>query len=233
DCDWRPSPPTKNESPSTSSRLPTMLPVIDALTSAMCPLLSATIAMISSAALPNVAFRKPPSAGPDRCASSSVPRPISPASGISDTDADRNTHGDPGIQMSSAHEIGAATSSRLIGEPRTARSTREGYTVPGRSPRRQRRSVSEPLTGTAQMTPEYVMATLDAPCGVAVPVNAMGHWPAVPVTVQSTTPEVRVPVPDPVTPTPTQVAENVMLAFVALVGVTVNTTSLQEPSTPL
>ena len=63
-CERRPSPPTKNESPSTSSRLPTMLPVIDALTSSTCPCRSATTAMISSAALPNVALRKPPSAGP-------------------------------------------------------------------------------------------------------------------------------------------------------------------------
>ena len=37
-CDVRPSPPTKNDRPSTSSRLPTMLPVIEALTSATWPL---------------------------------------------------------------------------------------------------------------------------------------------------------------------------------------------------
>ena len=43
-----------------------MLPVIDALTSSTCPCPSATTAMISSAALPKVAFRKPPSAGPER-----------------------------------------------------------------------------------------------------------------------------------------------------------------------
>ena len=65
-CERRPSPPTKNESPSTSSRLPMMLPVIDALTSSTWPWPSATTAMISSAALPKVAFRKPPSAGPER-----------------------------------------------------------------------------------------------------------------------------------------------------------------------
>ena len=33
-CERRPSPPTKNDKPSTTSRLPTMLPEIEALTSA-------------------------------------------------------------------------------------------------------------------------------------------------------------------------------------------------------
>src|SRR5256885_445388 len=89
-------PPTKNESPRTSSRLPTMLPVIDALTSATWPLRSATSAMMSSAALPNVALRKPPHAGPERRASWSVPRPMSPASGTSDAAAATNTHDEPG-----------------------------------------------------------------------------------------------------------------------------------------
>ena len=41
-----------------------MLPVIEALTTSMWPARSATIAMISSAALPNVALRNPPSVGP-------------------------------------------------------------------------------------------------------------------------------------------------------------------------
>ena len=73
-----------------------MLPVIDALTSSMWPLRSATTAMISSAALPNVALRKPPHAGPARRASCSVPRPISPASGISEAAAVMKTHGESG-----------------------------------------------------------------------------------------------------------------------------------------
>ena len=38
--------------------------------------------MISSGALPNVTFRKPPMPGPERAASSSVARPISAAVGI-------------------------------------------------------------------------------------------------------------------------------------------------------
>jgi hypothetical protein len=44
--------------------------------------LSAKNAMISSGALPNVTFKKPPMPGPERVASSSVARPISAAVGI-------------------------------------------------------------------------------------------------------------------------------------------------------
>src|SRR4051812_35598459 len=118
-CDRRPSPPTKKDSPSTSSRLPTMLPVIEALTSATWPLPSATSAMISSAALPNVAFRKPPHAGPERQASCSVPSPIRPASGISATAALMNTHAEPGDVAASTHETGAATSRMLSGDAKS------------------------------------------------------------------------------------------------------------------
>ena len=85
-------PPAKQDAPNTSSRLPMMLPVIDALTISTWCARSATIAMISSAALPNVALRKPPSVGPERLASSSVASPISPAAGISD---DRGQHEHP------------------------------------------------------------------------------------------------------------------------------------------
>ena len=73
-----------------------MLPVIDALTSSTWPSLSATIAMMSSAALPNVALRKPPTAGPERQANSSVPSPMIPASGTSDIAAATKTHGESG-----------------------------------------------------------------------------------------------------------------------------------------
>src|SRR5262249_7475780 len=110
------------ERPSTSSRLPTMLPVMDAFTSATCPFLSATTAMMSSAALPNVALRNPPSAGPDRSASCSVPSPISPARGISETAAVMNSHGDSPAFAARNHDAGAATSSRLIGDETIARS---------------------------------------------------------------------------------------------------------------
>src|SRR4029078_6812927 len=50
--------------------------------------------MISSAAWPNVALRKPPSVGPDRLASSSVASPISPAAGMSAMAAATNSHSD-------------------------------------------------------------------------------------------------------------------------------------------
>ena len=82
-------PPTKKDAPSTSSRLPMMLPVSDALTISTWCARSATTAMISSAALPKVALRKPPSVGPDRLASSSVASPINPAAGMSEMAAAR------------------------------------------------------------------------------------------------------------------------------------------------
>ena len=56
--------------------------MIDALTTSCSPSLSAKKAMISSGALPNVTFRKPPMPGPERCASSSVARPMSAAVGM-------------------------------------------------------------------------------------------------------------------------------------------------------
>ena len=52
-----------------------MLPVIDALTRSTRPARSATIAMISSAALPKVALSSPPTVGPVRSAICSVARP--------------------------------------------------------------------------------------------------------------------------------------------------------------
>src|SRR5258705_5241309 len=120
-CERRPSPPTKNERPSTSSRLPTMLPVIEALTSSTWPLRSATTAMMSSAALPKVALRNPPQPGPDRRASCSVPRPISPASGTSAAAAVMNTQGEAGTVAASTQETGAATSRTLMGDAKMAR----------------------------------------------------------------------------------------------------------------
>ena len=62
--------------------LPIIEPVIDALTTLVRPFESAMTAMISSAAFPNVAFKKPPAPSPIRAANISVARPIHPASGI-------------------------------------------------------------------------------------------------------------------------------------------------------
>ena len=53
-----------------------MLPVIDAFTSSTRPARSATIAMMSSAALPKVALSSPPMVGPVRCARCSVASPM-------------------------------------------------------------------------------------------------------------------------------------------------------------
>jgi hypothetical protein len=61
--------------------LPMMDPAIEAFTTLVNPLESAMPAMISSAALPKVAFNSPPSPSPTRAASSSVARPIQPATG--------------------------------------------------------------------------------------------------------------------------------------------------------
>src|SRR6478672_5478819 len=63
--------------------------------------------MMSSAALPKVAFKNPPHAGPERAARCSVPLPIRPASGTSETAAVMNTHGEPGAVASAIHDAGA------------------------------------------------------------------------------------------------------------------------------
>src|SRR5437764_14034697 len=72
----------KIDSPSTSRMLPIIEPANDALTTLLRPFESAITAMISSAALPNVAFNNPPAPSPIRVANASVARPIHPASGI-------------------------------------------------------------------------------------------------------------------------------------------------------
>ena len=86
-----PRPPKRSEKPSTSRRFPTTLPVSEPRTTSVSPSFTAKSAMISSGALPNVAFRKPPIPGPVWCAACSVASPISQASGMSD---DRREHED-------------------------------------------------------------------------------------------------------------------------------------------
>jgi hypothetical protein len=56
-------------------------PAMEAFTTPVRPLERAINAMINSAALPKVAFNNPPTPWPSRSASSSVARPIQPASG--------------------------------------------------------------------------------------------------------------------------------------------------------
>ena len=60
---WR-SPPMRTLAPRTSSRLPMIEPVSEALTTSIRPAWRAKNAMMSSAMLPNVALRMPPTCGP-------------------------------------------------------------------------------------------------------------------------------------------------------------------------
>ena len=60
----RPRPPTNARRPRTSSELPRIEPSSDALTTSCRPAPSANRAMISSGALPNVTFSRPPMPGP-------------------------------------------------------------------------------------------------------------------------------------------------------------------------
>ena len=64
----------------TSSRLPMIEPVSDALTTSVRPACRAKNAMISSAMLPNVALRMPPTCGPVRAPRRSVDSPTTHAS---------------------------------------------------------------------------------------------------------------------------------------------------------
>jgi hypothetical protein len=62
--------------------LPMIEPTIEALTTSWRPSFSAKNAMISSGALPNVTFMKPPIPGPVLAAMCSVASPITAAVGI-------------------------------------------------------------------------------------------------------------------------------------------------------
>ena len=60
-CSLNLRPPRSAERPSTRRRLPTIEPISEARTTSTSPLITATIAMMSSVALPKVAFRRGPS----------------------------------------------------------------------------------------------------------------------------------------------------------------------------
>jgi hypothetical protein len=75
-------PPATIANPSTKRMLPIIDPVIEALTTSCNPARRAMIAMINSAAFPNVAFSNPPIPGPRCSAIHSVALPIHPASGM-------------------------------------------------------------------------------------------------------------------------------------------------------
>jgi len=74
-------PPERNARPRTSRMLPMIEPVMEALTTPVSPFERAKSPMMSSAALPNVALRKPPTPGPRCSVRCSVARPIHPARG--------------------------------------------------------------------------------------------------------------------------------------------------------
>src|SRR5215472_12399796 len=109
-------PPARIETPMTSKTLPMIEPVIDALTTPVSPFESATSAMINSAALPKVAFNKPPTPWPRCSASSSVARPIQPARGITPKQEQMNKAVSfPNCgQIRSTTASGTKTSSQLI-----------------------------------------------------------------------------------------------------------------------
>jgi hypothetical protein len=81
---WVPflSPPSKMLAPKTRSTLPMMEPIIEALTTVVRPAERAKIVMMSSAALPKVALRMPPTLGPACSPRDSVAWPNTQASPI-------------------------------------------------------------------------------------------------------------------------------------------------------
>lgn len=93
-CSWNLRPPQRKDRPITSSKLPRMLPIRLACTTliivasvsvpepACIAAIIASSAIIISAALPNVAFRRPPIDSDVLKAISSVALPIKNASGI-------------------------------------------------------------------------------------------------------------------------------------------------------
>ena len=76
--------PMISAKPSTRRRFPITLPASDPRTTFGRPSAIAKSAMISSGALPKLAFRKPPMPGPVCPAACSVASPISQASGTSE-----------------------------------------------------------------------------------------------------------------------------------------------------
>jgi hypothetical protein len=99
--------------------LPATEPTSDALTISVRPSAMATIAMISSGALPNVAFRKPPMPGPVWSARLSVASPINQESGISARPARTNSVSSPATSSRSrAITRGPRSSSGASNAPR-------------------------------------------------------------------------------------------------------------------
>ena len=88
--------------------------MIDARTRSISPACKATVAMISSGALPKVAFRRPPTASPVRVEICSVAWTIRLAAGMMASAAEKKTRGGAAWARSSASETGMNASSQLI-----------------------------------------------------------------------------------------------------------------------
>ena len=108
-------PPTRNDSPSTSSVLPRIDPVIAARATSISPAEMANMVMISSAALPKVAFSTPPTRGPALSPSCSVEMPTIQASISSASAASTNCKvlGAPARSEPPATSASAAAAARL------------------------------------------------------------------------------------------------------------------------
>src|SRR3954451_21110943 len=112
----RPNPPPSAAAPSTSSVLPSTEPSSDAFTTSCRPASSANRARMSSGALPNVTFSRPPIPGPARAASSSVARPMSAAVGITPSVDAKNVGTAPTCVNSRIRAMGMNGTSRY-GQP--------------------------------------------------------------------------------------------------------------------
>ena len=95
-------------------------PVSDALTTSMSPACSAKNAMISSAMLPNVAFRIPPTCGPVSEPSRSVDRPTTQASPRIAAADTMNSSGRVGVQPEVEDDRGQAQDDRHEEETRAS-----------------------------------------------------------------------------------------------------------------
>src|SRR5436190_17872561 len=102
-------PPIRNEAPRTSSVFPRIEPVMDAVATSSWPARIAKIVMMSSAALPNVAFRTPPTFGPELSPSCSVATPTIHASATSAAPESTKT----AVFGASASERPTATAERI------------------------------------------------------------------------------------------------------------------------
>ncbi len=114
-CFSRFQPPTTIAAPITSRMLPMIDPTIDAFTTSWSPSSNAKKAMISSGALPNVTFRRPPIPGPDLAAIASVASPMTAAHGITPSAAAPNTSTGPACTSSSTIATGMKTPRKWTG----------------------------------------------------------------------------------------------------------------------